>query len=157
MVDAHKDLTNLAVGLARELPYLRPSQQRQISRLLETPEQVWVFSKAVELALQAIAGDSDEVLERVYLLGLEVRQIFDARSATHLHFTGHWQNISPLIIEAFAGGFKRNSFVRTLDEIHAHRLRDVEGHGPESRQVYEVGDASIETVSEAEQASPFAN
>jgi hypothetical protein len=157
MVPAAKNLTDLAIGLARELPHLRPSQQREISRLLETPEQVWVLSKAVELALQAVRGDSEEVLERVYLLGLEVRQIFDARSALDLHLTGHWENIAPRIVEAFAGGFKRDTLagtlaaVRSLDGPEAGRSRLT------SRHIYEADDANIVTVFEAADARPLAS
>jgi hypothetical protein len=157
MARATKNLMNLAVGLARELPHLRPSQQRQISQSLETPEQVWVLSKAVELALQTVAGESDEVLERVYLLGLEVRQIFDARSATDLHFTARWESISPAIVEAFAGGFRRSSFEGTLDAVRSSRLRESEGAASAARHVYEIDDARIVTVFEAEDVSPVAN
>jgi hypothetical protein len=157
MAQATKNLMNLAIGLARELPHLRPSQQQQLSRLLETPEQVWVLSKAVELALQATAGESDEVLERVYLLGLEVRQIFDARNAANLHFTARWENISPRIVEAFAGGFGRASFKGTLDAVYAGRSRESENSRPVMHRVYEIDDARIETVFAGEEARPLAN
>jgi hypothetical protein len=152
MAAATEKLMNLAIGLARELPYLRPSQQRKISRLLETPEQVWIFCKAVELALREIsAAGSDEVLERVYLLGLEVRQIFDARSAANLGFNGHWENISAEVIQAFAGGFKRNPFDRTLETIHSIRSRDAGSSAAVAYQAYEIDEAGIVTVLEPEE------
>ncbi len=159
MVPITENLTNVAIGMARELPYLRPSQQRKLSQLLETPEQVWVFSKAVEIALQAISAESDEVLERVYLLGLEVRQIFDARSATNLHFTGHWENISAQVIEAFAGGFKRNPFDQTLSVIHSIRSRESESSAPAPYEAYEIRDADAEivTVFESEETGHAVN
>jgi hypothetical protein len=152
-----KNLTNLAIGLARELPYLRPSQQRKISQLLETPEQVWIFSKAVELALQGISAENDEVLERVYLLGLEVRQIFDARSATNLHLAGHWENISAQVIAAFAGGFRRDPFDRTLDAVHSIRSRESKSSEPASYQAYAISDAEIVTVLNREETGRVVN
>jgi hypothetical protein len=152
MAEATEDLMNLAIGLARELPYLRPSQQRKISALLETPEQVWIFCKAVELALQNIsAAESDEVLERVYLLGLEVRQIFDARRAVNLGFNGHWENISAEVIQAFVGGFKRISFDRTLETIHSLHSHDAGSSEPAVHRAYAIDEAGIVTVLEPEE------
>lgn len=123
MTSGSTPLAPLAIAMARELPYLRPSQQRHLSHLLETPEQLAVFSKAIELALQAVAGDSDEITERVYLLGREVRQIFDGRGARHLGLTGQWEGIAPSVVNAFACGFNRMPFTECLDLVRATRVR----------------------------------
>jgi hypothetical protein len=54
-------------------------------------------------------------------------------------------------MEAFVGGFKRSSFISTLDAVRT--LRSREAHNSAFRYVYEIDDVRILSV--AEEARPI--
>jgi|ERR1700692_2205660 hypothetical protein len=115
----------LAKALARDITHLRPSQMRELYSSVNGPIPVGIFFRAIELALEPLSYVDPETSERVYLFGLEMRQILEKGDFKRFYAAGlealiiaecsNWDAVSPVAKTAFFGGLRRTPFrsVRT--------------------------------------------
>jgi len=102
--------------LAREILTLRPSQLSELSTSLTGAASITALFRAIEIAFEKLDGVDSETVERLYLFGLEIRQVLENSrevafseeeiEALARHNTA-WPNVWSIARVAFLAGLVR--------------------------------------------------
>lgn len=104
--------------LAARVMILRPSERRHLSSNLNTPQDLLILEKAIAFALSSLPSPNDEILERVFSFGMQMRKVLeDGRTAGLKFSSARWDDVHPRTGFAFVEGFNRQPFEAMMNAV----------------------------------------
>lgn len=104
-------------NLTRQLPHLKPSGQRRLADSLRSSETMAVLGDAIARSLALTTGVNSETIERLYLFGVEMRQVYETRFNRDLICDWRYPSALEPVREAFLGGFEGRTLSETVSRI----------------------------------------
>lgn len=127
-------------NLTRQLPHLKPSGQRRLADSLRSAEAMAVLGDAIARSLALATSVNAETIERLYLFGVEMRQVYETRSNRDLGYNWSYAGVPEPVRDAFLGGFHGRTLAETVNRIK----RDMQSEAKKDigRTLYAAGPAA---------------
>lgn len=107
--------------MKKNLLDLRRSERLELARRLSTPEAFQEIAEAIERTLLGFSRVTSETEEQIYLFGVEVRQLLEARCNRELSIPPLRSHSNTDVQKVFAGGLLGLSLAATLANLNESR------------------------------------